>query len=60
MRNADRGNKSHVLQACRARVTEVLSEMMEVVALGLIPGPQCQMLAVPLPQAGSAAALALV
>lgn len=34
--------------------------MMEVVALGLIPGPQCQMLAVALPQVGSAAALALV
>lgn len=34
--------------------------MMVVVALGLIPGPQYQVLAVPLPLVGSAAALALV
>lgn len=60
MRSANRGTRATCYWPAEPRVTEVLSKMMEVVALGLTPGPQCQMLALPLPWMGSAAALALV
>ena len=59
-RDAGRGTRAMRCLPAAPWITEMVSKMMKVVALGLVAGSQGRALATALPHLGAAAALALV